>query len=90
MAINFRVNQTNRGRPGIVPFVHIIGKETTILKSGKIEFILKSEDFGILCDLPKLLPVQKETKGKTMDIISKSILPPTSWTDEISFHIGRT
>ena len=84
------MNQTNRDKPGIVPFVHIIGKETTIFESGKIEFIPKSEDFGILCDLPKLLPVQTEAKGKPMDVISKNILPPTSWTDEISFHVSRT
>ena len=88
--IDFGVNQTNRDRPGVVPFVHIIGKDTTILESGKIEFIPNSEDFGILCELPKLLPVQTDSKGKSMDVISKSILPPMTWTDEISFHVGRT
>ena len=78
MVIDFGVNQTNRDKPGIVPFIHIVGKETTILESGKIEFIPNSEDFGILCDLTKLLPVQTEAKGKPMDIVSKNILPPTS------------
>ena len=88
--IDFRVNQTNRDKPGIVAFIHVVGKETTILESGKIEFMPNSEDFGILCELPKLLPVQTEAKGKPMDIVSKNILPPTSWTDEISFHVSRT
>ena len=83
--IDFGVNQTNRDKPGIVAFVHVVGKVTTILESGKIEFILNSEDFGTLSDLPKLLPVQTEAKGKPMDIVSKNILPPTLWTDEIYF-----
>ena len=83
--IDFGVNQTNRDKPGIVAFVLIVGKETTILESGKIEFILKSEDFGTLSDLPKLLPVQTEAKGKQMDVVSKNILPPTLWTEEVYF-----
>ena len=83
--IDFGVNQTNRDKPGIIAFVHVVGKVTTILESGKIEFILNSEDFGTLIDLPKLLPVQTEAKGKPMDIVSKNILPPTLWTDEIYF-----
>ena len=83
--IDFGVNQTHRDKPGIVAFVHVVGKVTTILESGKIEFILKSKDFGTLSDLPKLLPVQTEAKGKPMDVVSKNILPPTLWTDEIYF-----
>ena len=83
--IDFGVNQTNRDKPGIVAFVHIVCKETTILESGKIEFIPISEDFGTLSDLPKLLPVQTEAKGKPMEVVSNNILPPTLWTDEIYF-----
>ena len=65
-----------------------VSKEVVILSPGEIEFIPNNNDFGILCNLPKLLPVQHSSKDDSHNIVSNNIVPCTSFRDEDCMESG--
>ena len=60
--IDFKTNVSQADKPGTVPFVHVMKRETTVVRPGKIEFTPNMEYFAILADLPEPVNPQCDTK----------------------------
>ena len=66
--IDFKTNVSQADKPGTVPFIHVMKRETIVIRPGKVEFTPNMEYFAILADLPEPVnaqcdPTKNGTKG---------------------------
>ena len=88
--IDFKTNVSQADKPGTVPFVHIMKRETIVIRPGKVEFTPNMEYFAILADLPEPVNAQcdpardakKDSDNQSIDM--KDVHPSQTFIDNKS------
>ncbi len=88
--IDFKTNVSQADKPGTVPFIHVMKRETIVIRPGKVEFTPNMEYFAILADLPEPVNAQcdpskdgtKNSENQSIDM--KDVHPSQTFIDNKS------